>query len=464
MKKKLKQIGAWLEDRTGIVKAIKPLLGHPVPPGAKWAYVFGSATLFCFALQVVTGVSLALIYQPSSDNAYQSLQYITNQAVMGRWLRGIHYFGASGMILMVGVHMVRVYLTAAYKYPREMNWITGVVLLLLTVAMGFTGQLLRWDDNGVWSGVVAAEQIGRVPFIGKFVARLLLGGDTLGGQSLSRFFAYHVFFFPALLIGLVSFHLYLVIRNGISEPAKAGRPVNPKTYRYWYNQLLKEKGIPFWPYAAWRDVVFSVATLLVILGLAYFIGPPALGGPPDPSTITTNPQPDWYLLWIFALYALMPPSIESYAIFLGPLLVIGLLFAVPFISNKGERSPIKRPWAIVGVLATVCIVGSLLVVGKKAPWSPKFDAKLLPPSVLHTTDSLADNGRKLFNEKGCIYCHKIDSYGGIKGPELTLVARRLSAQEMTIRIINGGGNMPAFGQSLTAAELNELVQFLQTRK
>src|SRR6478609_6779696 len=187
MKKRLKKIWHWIDDRSGISELIMPMLKHPVPPGSKWSYVFGSATLFCLVLQVVTGVGLALLYQPSSDKAFASLQFITNQAVMGKWLRGLHYFGASGMILMVGIHMLRVYITAAYKYPREMSWISGVVLLLLTVSMGFTGQLLRWDDNGVWSAVVAAEQMGRIPLIGKYIARLLIGGDTLGGQSLSRF-------------------------------------------------------------------------------------------------------------------------------------------------------------------------------------------------------------------------------------------------------------------------------------
>ncbi len=181
---------------------------HPLPPDSKWSYVFGSATLFCFLLQVFTGIGLALLYQPSSNDAYASLQYIMEKAPLGNILRGIHYFGASGMIIMMGIHLIRVYLTAAYKFPREMNWITGVVLLLLVVAMGFTGQLLRWDDNGVWSAVVGAEQLSRFPLIGKPLAHLLIGGDTIGGKSLSRFFAYHVFIFPAMLFGIVGFKMY----------------------------------------------------------------------------------------------------------------------------------------------------------------------------------------------------------------------------------------------------------------
>lgn len=464
MKRWLKKVWNWIDDRSGITELIKPLMNHLVPPGSKWSYVFGSATLFCFIIQIVTGVGLALLYQPSSDKAFQSLQFITNEAVMGKWLRGLHYFGASGMILMVGIHMLRVYITAAYKYPREMSWISGVVLLLLTVAMGFTGQLLRWDDNGVWSGVVAAEQMGRIPLIGKYIARLLIGGDTLGGQSLSRFFAYHVFLFPGMIILFVSFHLYLVIRNGISEPPKAGRVVDPKTYRQWYKDMLKTKGIPFWPYAAWRDVVFSVATILCIIALAYFVGPPAIGKAPDPSMVLTKPQPDWYLLWIYALFALMPPAIESYVMFIGPIIVIVFLFSFPFINNKGERSPIKRPWAIAGVAATVIVVGSLLALGNNADWSPHFKTKKLPASVVNSADTTVLAGSNLFYDKGCLYCHKVQNYGGKVGPELTFVARRLNEQQMQIRIINGGDNMPSYGPSLKDNELRELVAFLKSRK
>lgn len=459
-----KRIWHWIDDRTGISEAIGPLMNHPVPQGSKWAYVFGSATLFCFILQIVTGVGLALLYQPSSDKAFQSLQFITYQATLGNVLRGIHYYGASGMILLMGIHMMRVYLFAAYKFPREMNWISGVVLLVLTIAMGFTGQLLRWDANGVWSAVVAAEQMGRIPFIGKYIAQLLIGGDTLGGQTLSRFFAYHVFIFPAMIFAVVGLHLYLVIRNGISEPPKAGRPVDPRTYRQWYHNALKLEGVPFWPYAAWRDAVFSAGVILVIVLLAIVIGPLPLDRPPDPSFVYTTPKPDWYLLWIYALFALMPAQIESYAMFFGPVLVFVLLFALPFISNKGERSPVKRPWAIIGCLSVIFIVGSLLVAGNRAGWSPHFKAKMLPASVIGSSDTTVLAGGLLFYQKACLYCHRISGYGGLKGPDLTHVGRRLSEHEIEIRIINGTSEMPAYGPSLTKEELNKLLAFLKTRK
>jgi ubiquinol-cytochrome c reductase cytochrome b subunit len=383
---------------------------------------------------------------------------------MGKTLRAIHYFGASGMIVMVGIHMLRVYITAAYKFPREMSWISGVILLILTVSMGFTGQLLRWDDNGVWSAVVAAEQLGRIPLIGKPVAQLLLGGDTLGGQSLSRFFSYHVFLFPSLIFIFVGFHLWLVMRNGISEPAKAGRLIDPKTYRQWYHNMLRNSGVPFWPYAAWRDALFGSITIIAIVVLSVVFGPPELTQPPDPSMVYTTPRPDWYLLWIYALFALMPHNIESYAMFFGPLLIFFLLFALPFFSNRGERSPIKRPWAVVGSAFVVVVIASLLVVGNRAAWSPHFDAKAVNVSSIPANDTLASAGVVLFQQKACLYCHKINGEGGNVGPDLTHVANRLNAQQMMLRIVNGSENMPAFGGFLSHDELNKLVAFLKTRK
>ena len=465
MKKYLKKIWNWIDDRTGITENIVPIIKHPVPPKAKWSYVFGSATLFCFVLQVITGIALSLLYQPSSKDAYQSLLFITHTAKFGNVLRGIHYFGASAMIILVGIHMIRVYLTASYKFPREMNWISGVILLLCTIFMGFTGQLLRWDSNGVWSSVVAAEQLGRTPFIGKYLARFLLGGDTIGAQSLSRFYSYHVFMVPAMIFIFVGMHLYLVIRNGISEPPKAGRQVDPKTYRVWYKKLLKEKGVPFWPNAAWRDVMFSAIVIICIICLAIIFGPPALSGQPDPAVLTTSPKPDWYMVPFFALFALMPHKIESIAMLLGPILTVVILFSIPFISNKGERSALKRPWAVYGVICVSVFVISLLVIGLKAPWSPHFNTKPLPLTAIKSAnpDSTIIRGVHLFYSKGCNYCHKINNYGGIDGPNLTTIGNRLSIQELTVRIVNGGKNMPSYGGILSKDELNNIVAFLKSQ-
>jgi ubiquinol-cytochrome c reductase cytochrome b subunit len=466
MKRFFRQIGHWIDDRCGISVLLKPLIDHPVPPRGLWTYVFGSATLFMFILQVVTGVALSLLYQPSAANAYHSLQFITYQAKFGNVLRSTHYYGASAMIILVGLHMMRTYITASYKYPREMNWISGVFLLLFTIFMGFTGQLLRWDSNGVWSSVVAAQQLGRVPFFGVYLARLLLGGDTIGGQSLTRFYSYHVFIIPALIFIFIALHLWMVFRHGISELPKAGRLVDPKTYRQWYEDYLKKYSVPFWPNAAWRDVMFSSIIVILIILFAWLRGAPPLTTPPDPTYIHTTPTPDWYMVLFFALFALMPHRVESIAMTVGPLLTVIILFIIPFLSNKGERSPIRRPWAMFGVICVFVFVISLLLIGLKAPWSADFNAIPLPVAAVRPAhpDSTIVTGVHMFYNKGCEYCHTINGFGGKAGPDLTNVGSRLTIQSITIRIVNGGGNMPAYGGALTKQDLAILVSFLSAQK
>jgi ubiquinol-cytochrome c reductase cytochrome b subunit len=273
-----------------------------------------------------------------------------------------------------------------------------------------------------------------------------------------------VFIIPALLVLFVAYHLMLVIRNGISEPPKAGRPVDPKKYREWYKDMLKKVGVPFWPDAAWRDLIFGAGVIISIISLAIILGPPELSGPPNPSVIHASPKPDWYMLSIFSLFALMPPKIESYVIVIGPMLTIIILLALPFVSNKGERSPIRRPWAIFGSLCVIIFVFSLFLLGEHSDWSPKFDAKPLTQRQIRSKDTLVISGAALFYKKGCLYCHRIDGQGGLKGPDLSGVALRLSPGDMDIRIVNGGTNMPAYGGILTKTQLNDIIAFLNTRK
>lgn len=460
----LRQLWRWLDDRTGASKVWKAIAGHIVPRNIGWWYVFGSATLAAFMVQVVTGIALATIYVPSTADAYHTLEFITYQAKWGHLLRGLHYFGASAMILFIGIHLTRTFLMAAYKYPREMNWLSGVALLLFTILMGFTGQLLRWDQVAVWSVYIAAEQAGRVPFLGKPIAHFLLAGNTVGGATLSRFFAYHVFFIPMMIFGFIGLHLYLVMRNGISEPPKPGRPVDPKTYRVWYQDLLKREGVPFWPDAAWRDVVFGVVMITVLVLLAWLIGAPHLAKPPDPTILEAQPRPDWYLLWYFALLALLPHALENYVIVLGPLLFGLMLLMPPIFFNRGERSAWRRPWAIGIVIVFWTMIGTLWIQGKRSPWSPDFSAKPLPATIIGASSGPVYEGAQLFRVKGCEYCHQIAGYGGQRGPDLTYVRDRLSQEQLTIRIVNGGTNMPAFGGILSAEELNKITAFLDSRK
>jgi len=459
----LRRIWQWLDDRTGATASIKPLLLHPVPPRLGWWYVFGSATLTAFIVQVATGILLASMYVASPEGAYESLKYVSEVAPLGNLLRGLHYFGASAMILLVFIHMLRVFLMASYKYPREANWISGVVLLLLTLGMGFTGQLLRWDQNAIWSVVVGAEQAGRTPVIGNWLGHLILGGDTLNSATIGHIFSVHAFILPLLIAGVVGLHLYLVLRHGISERPKDGEAVDPATYRGDYRKLLESEGEPFWPVAAWRDIAVGALVVAGVLALAYFIGPPPMGEPPDPTIIQAQPRPDWYFLWYFAVLALLPHGLESYVMILFPLLAIVLLVALPLIFNRGERTLRHRPWAPIFVLCLLAVLVALTQEGSRSPWSPRFDAEPLPGQVIGTSSGPIYEGAQVFNKKGCLYCHAIAGHGGLRGPNLSYIGSRLTRRELIIRIMNGADNMPAFANILTPEELNNLIAFLQTR-
>ncbi len=226
---------------------------------------------------------------------------------------------------------------------------------------------------------------------------------------------------------------------------------------------MKTEGVPFWPNAAWRDILFAALVILIIIGLAIVIGPPELTHPPDPSLVFTSPRPDWYMLPFFAIFALMPPSIESYVIFLGPILVIFGLLALPFFSNKGERSPIRRPWAILGSICVVVFVLSLLFIGLKEPWSPDFDTRPLT-GITKFQEPELKAGAVLFYNKGCQYCHQIDKNGGHVGPDLSQIGRSLTKAQLELKIINGSPDMPAFGGIISKEELNTLSDFLSRLK
>jgi ubiquinol-cytochrome c reductase cytochrome b subunit len=458
---------AWLEERFEFEDSVMAVLRHPVPRELErrvgWYYVFGSATLAVFIVQVVTGVGLAMTYVPAPNSAYDSLQFISHDATLGAVVRGLHYFGAGAMVVLVLVHMTQVYLFGAFKFPREANWLTGSLLLLATLAMAFTGQLLRWDQDAFWAIVVAAEQAARAPVLGDWLARLIVAGNNVGGATLTRFYATHVFLIPAAIFGLIGLHLYLVIKRGISEPPVPGLVVDRPTYRSRYAEMLR-RGIPFWPDAAWRDATASAVVVVALVLLAAIVGAPDLNKPADPTNVMADPRPDWYFLGYFALLALIPPATESIVIIGLPLFAFTFLFLVPLLWPDGERHWSRRPAAIAAVALPFIAYVSLTVAGLQSPWVPKLDGGTLPANVTQNLTGAARNGADLFVSKSCFACHEIDGAGGRRGPDLTHIASRLDRAALTARIANGGGGMPAYAGSVTPSELNDLVAFLSTRR
>ncbi len=461
----LKRVWHWFDRRGGFSETIGSLARHKVPPETAegktgWFYVTGLGTLAAFIVQVVTGAALTTKYIPSTAHAYDSIIFITDEVTLGRLLRGMHYFGASAMVVLVCLHLIRVFLTGSYKFPRELSWLSGVALLLLTLTMAWTGQLLRWDQNGVWTVVVGAKFAARFPLIGEPFANFVLGGETVGGATLSRFFSFHVFMFPALIIAFVGFHLYLVVRNGISELPKAGQPVDPETYTAWYHEMVERRGRPHWPDAAWREIVVGAGVVAAIALLALVFGPRELSGPPDPSVLRANPQPDWYFRWYYALLAYKPRGLETFTMVYLPALAFLILVALPFVASRGERSLRHRPWAPVIVIATATVFLGLTVAGLRAPWVPAFETQPLAPETLGLRTDLAVEGARVYYAEGCQYCHAIAGQGGQYGPDLTDVRKRLPPAEMTIRIHNGFGQMPAYRDILTPEEVIAIVAFL----
>lgn len=204
----------WLEDRTGIVTMMEHALYEPVPKRGAWLYTLGSATLFLITLQFLTGILLLFYYVPTTAEAWNSVYAIMNDTYFGQLIRGIHYWSANFLLAVIGLHMARTFFSASYKAPREMNWVVGVVLLLLVILLAFTGYLLRWDQDGFWASVVGMKIGSYTPFLGGATIHFLLGGDVVGPATLSRFFAIHVWLLPAVLAPFIGIHLFLLRRHG----------------------------------------------------------------------------------------------------------------------------------------------------------------------------------------------------------------------------------------------------------
>jgi ubiquinol-cytochrome c reductase cytochrome b subunit len=468
MMKALRDVAVWLDDRLHLTAIFASTAGHEVPASAgSWFYVFGSATLLCFIIQVITGAMLAFVYIPSTNEAYTSLQYLNHVQFLGWYLRAIHNWGSNFMVAIMTLHMIQVFLFGAYKYPREVTWMTGCVLLLVTLGMAFTGQVLRFDQDAYWGLTIGASITGRVPIIGAQLVHLLLAGPIIAGETLSRFFTLHVFIIPGTIIAVVSMHLRMVLTKGINEYPKPGHPVHRATYDAEYADIIRKEGVPFVPDAIGKDLIFAALVIIGILGAAFIFGPKGPGGPPNPTLVDTNPRPDFYFLSIFAALALLPDWMEVVILFIAPALGIGFLFALPFISGTGEKSFRRRPVAVLMVVFIMLTVGALTYMGETSPWSPKMNAwsgDAIPVQYVEGRTPTELKGALVLQNKQCRNCHSLGGEGGNRGPSLDSVATRLTKDEMVRQVIQGGGNMPAYGKKLSPAEVEALVDFMATLK
>jgi len=466
MIERLRNIALWIDDRVYISRIFAATAGHKVPrTSGSWFYVFGSGTLLCFMIQIVTGICLALVYVPSASEAYGSLEYLNYQQQLGWFLRAMHNWGSNFMVAIMLLHLAQVFLFGAFKYPREMTWISGVILLLCTLGMAFTGQVLRFDQDAYWGLGIGAAMAGRVPLMGPAIVHMMLGGPIIAGETLSRFFTLHVFVIPGTIIAIVSLHLRLVLTKGINDYPVPGKLVNKETYVEEYEAELKKDGVPFFPKAISKDLIFSGLVLLGILFCAAYFGPAGPRGVPNPTDINTAPKPDFFFLWIYAVLSLMPDYLETVLILTVPFIAIAILFAVPFISNTGEKSARRRPVAVLSVLFMFIVLGAFNYLGTFAPWSPKMDAWTSDPtplSYLEGRTPLERQGALVFHNKQCINCHSIGGAGGLRGPALDSVAAQLTGDQMVRQVIQGGGNMPAYGKNLDPSEVAALVAYMRT--
>jgi ubiquinol-cytochrome c reductase cytochrome b subunit len=460
------KLGNWFDHRLQLAAPVREMAEHPVPRNtASWWYVFGSAALTVFVLQFVTGILLAFVYVPSGAEAWSSLQALNHDVALGWFIRGMHGWGSNFMVAIVLIHMVQVFLFGAHKFPRELTWVIGVFLLLMTLGMAFSGQVLRFDQDAYWGLGIGASIASRVPILGPTIVRLMLGGPIIGGATLSRFFALHVFVIPGLLIGLVCLHVLMVLKLGINEWPMPGRMVRRATYEAEYHTLTKKDGAPFVPYAVWKDMFFAAFIILAVAACALYFGPFGPTGRPDPTIIQTVPKPDYFFLWLYALLSLLPPSLETPVLLIGPVVAIAGLLLLPFLSGEGEKSWKRRPIAVLTVLLIAITLGTFTHLAGFTPWSPHMNAwssDPVPDRYIHESTALERQGAMVFQVKQCRNCHSLGESGGQRGPTLDSVAVRLTQDQLIRQVIQGGGNMPAYGTNLTPAETTALIAFLES--
>ncbi|TMF86487.1 MAG: hypothetical protein E6I07_08645 [Chloroflexi bacterium] len=371
----------WFDERTAIRSLIRKGLYEAVPVRGAWFYTLGSATLVLILLQLITGIFLTLLYVPSVSEAWASLHYLAQHDAFGSIVRAIHLWSAYILLFVIGLHMVRTFFSGSYKRPRELNWVTGVGLFVLVLAMAITGAFLPWDQAAYWTAVVVTNIPVYTPFIGSFLRALWRGADTIGPTTLSRTFGIHVWLIPAILFPLIGAHLALLrkhgefgsyvnyrgayrSREGVDvPPAPKQRPIEPPypavpTDELWAAPLETED---FYPHQTFKDGVVSAGLVILVFILAVAIGAP-LEAIADPSTTSYTPVPEWFFLPLDELLVLVPQQLIPLVLVL-PTVGVLLLLALPFIDRDPERNPFERPAVMVPGAFAVLFVVLLTLLG-----------------------------------------------------------------------------------------------------
>lgn len=443
----LKTAWSWINERIPFSKVLYFSLDEPIVGGASFAYTLGSATLLAFIIQILSGIWQLFYYVPTVDHAYDSLNYLRTQVSFGWLIHGFHYWGASLMVILAVMHMLRVFFYGAYKPPRELTWLTGVGLLLLVMGLSFTGAPLPWDERGYWAAEVGTSIAGTLPFIGDALKRLLRGGDVMGQLALSRMFIIHVAILPGLLMALIGVHLMAFRQYGSVGP---------------WNKAKRAKSGPFWPDQVLKDLVVAGGLMLLLIGLSAFV-PPPIAGPADPTDSAYIPKPEWNFLFLYEALKFFPGKWEFLGTLGLPLLGVFLLVALPFVDRDPERNPRKRPKAIIACSILVLLVAGLTLAGFYGG-TPK-PSSLPPVGSLARISSSARAGASLFQSLGCIGCHSINGTGGKLGPDLSTINFKDKPRTWLItQLRNPKANdptsiMPAFS-TITDTQANQLIDYV----
>lgn len=431
----------WIDHRLKLKPLEQTLLNEPIPGGASWNYIFGSATLFLFGLQALTGMFLMVYYVPSTDHAYDTVQYIQQEVWGGWFVRGLHHWGASAVMMAIGLHMLQVFFDGAYKRPRELMWVVGIILLAIMLGFGFTGYLLPWDQNAYWATQVGINMVGSVPLIGDFLVKFLRGGETLGALTISRFFAIHVAFLPAAIVFGIMLHLFILRRVGPAGPHDEAR--------------AKAGSETFYPRQVFMDAVVMLVVFGIVSLLAFSVEFP-LADRADPSDHSFIPVPEWYFLFFYQLLKYAPGAWGPLATWLLPTLFFTGLLLLPFVDRNPERHPSSRRVVLGAGLGFLVLVFGLLSISLRDLYAvPKRD-----PSVVR--------GIALVEQFNCKTCHRIHGDGVNVGPDLSFVADRRPDRDWHLQhfkepqSVSPGSFMPKF--PLNDKQLNDLTNYMLTLK